>query len=184
MYDLELDVSKLKGFADKMEKLGNIDGPRALKEATNQIRIALLTDVRRRTKIGKYGYFEHKLTKSGKQSKTKKWVAGRGTKYGWQSGKVGGKLKSGWSSLSAKRIKGSSSWVAQVYNPVEYAPYYEYGHRQTVGRFVPAFYGVGAKLVKSYVAGKFPLAFATANINKQIPGIVDRTLTNFMKGIK
>lgn len=177
MYDLDLDVSKLKDFADKMEKLGNIDGPRALKEATNQIRIALLTDVRRRTKVGRYGFYLNK-------GKTQKWVAGRGTKYGWQSGKVGGTLRRGWSSLSAKRIKGSSSWVAQVYNPVEYAPYYEYGHRQEVGRFVPAFYGVGAKLVKPYVAGKFPLAFATANINKQIPRIVDQTLTNFMKGIK
>lgn len=40
-----------------------------------------------------------------------------------------------------------------MFNPIEYAQYYEYGHRQTPGRYVPQ---IGKRLKAQFV-GRFPL---------------------------
>lgn len=45
----------------------------------------------------------------------------------------------------------------------DYAPHVEFGHRQQVGRFVPA---IGKRLVKPYVPGQY---FLKTNVNIQNP---------------
>lgn len=64
------------------------------------------------------------------------------------------------------RISASMSEVPGGYNvgyTSEYAPHVEYGHRQEVGRYVPA---IGKRLVKSWVPGQY---FLRKNVQQQEP---------------
>lgn len=51
----------------------------------------------------------------------------------------------------------------ELSNPLEYAEYIEYGHRQEVGRFVPA---IGKRLKTPYVQGYYMLRDGTARLGK------------------
>ena len=62
------------------------------------------------------------------------------------------------------RISASMSEVPGGYSvgyTSEYAPHVEYGHRQEVGRYVPA---IGKRLVKSWVPGQY---FLRENVQQQ-----------------
>lgn len=62
------------------------------------------------------------------------------------------------------RISASMSEVPGGYSvgyTSEYAPHVEYGHRQKVGRYVPA---IGKRLVKSWVPGQY---FLRKNVQQQ-----------------
>ena len=64
------------------------------------------------------------------------------------------------------RISASMSEVPGGYSvgyTSEYAPHVEYGHRQEVGRYVPA---IGKRLVKSWVPGQY---FLRENVQQQEP---------------
>lgn len=63
--------------------------------------------------------------------------------------KVSGELADKTNLIDAKK-KGNSFTVG-VSNNLEYAEDYEYGHRQEVGKFVPA---IGKRLKKSFVKGQ------------------------------
>ena len=86
--------------------------------------------------------------------------------------RTGGTLRRGWTAKSEEDAEGGASrsiedWESsvrvkrvgnyyeiQIVNPVSYASYVEYGHRQTPGRYVPA---IGKRLKKSWVEGQFML---------------------------
>ena len=57
---------------------------------------------------------------------------------------------------------------------VHYAPHVEYGHRQEVGRYVPA---IGKRLVKPFVPGKY---FLKRNVDTQRP-LYKQDLINKLK---
>lgn len=69
-----------------------------------------------------------------------------------------------------------------VYNPTEYAEWVEKGHRQEVGRYVPA---IGKKLVKDRVLGKFFLLKSEieteSEMNKIIRIRLERVLKRMLK---
>lgn len=99
-----------------------------------------LREVKARTPVGK-GTFEE----AG--------VYKRGPKKGQPRLKrisQGGTLRRGWHAGHVERR--GAFYITSVRNSVEYAPYVEYGHRQTPGRYVKA---LGKRLVKSWVDGKF-----------------------------
>ena len=56
---------------------------------------------------------------------------------------------------------------------VEYAPYVEFGHHQTPGRYVPA---IGKRLVASYVPGKPYLAPALENHISEYKEVFEKEL--------
>lgn len=59
-------------------------------------------------------------------------------------------------------LRGSASYNSDTFGYTkDYAPFVEYGHRQTPGRFVPA---IGKKLKKKWVSG---LYFLRNNVNTQ-----------------
>lgn len=55
-----------------------------------------------------------------------------------------GNLRRGWQVFAGAR-------VATIMNTVHYGPYVNWGHRQQVGRYVPA---IGKRLVRAYVPGQ------------------------------
>lgn len=103
--------------------------------------------------------------------------------YPADSGKKGGTLKRGWTggkSQAANTYANSlkvnhfgDTFVVEIINPVEYAPYVEFGHRQTPGRFVPA---IGKRLKQSWVEGKFMLTISEQEIESDAPRILENKL--------
>ena len=78
-----------------------------------------------------------------------------------------GTLRGGWA-IGQITQKGNS-YTIEIINPIEYASYVEFGHRQTPGRFVPA---IGKKLKKSWVKGRFMMTLSINEIEMQTPSIV------------
>ena len=69
-----------------------------------------------------------------------------------------GTLKGSWHRENGKRLTGKK-FTQIVFNMTDYAAHVEYGHRQKVGRYVPA---IGKKLVAPFVRGRFMLRTAVA----------------------
>lgn len=108
--------------------------------------------------------------------------------YPAESGKVGGTLKRGWTggkdmnpvayAMSLPVARTGEGYTITVINPVEYASYVEYGHRQTPGRYVPA---LGKRLKKSWVDGQFMLTNAEATLEKNLPKIIEKHLKKILE---
>lgn len=99
------------------------------------------------------------------------------------SGKKGGTLRRGWTAgkqqdatayaHSLKVNHFGDMYVIEIINPVEYAPYVEFGHRQEPGRFVPA---IGKRLKQGWVEGKFMLTISEQEIQKDAPRVLENKL--------
>lgn len=96
----------------------------------------------------------HEEAESGKEVSIKKWC----------------------DSVSVKRT--GDIYVLDIVNPVEYAAYVEYGHRQEAGRYVPA---IGRKLKKSWVDGRLMLTKAEVRLNAMSESILAKKLRKFIK---
>lgn len=104
------------------------------------------------------------------------------------SGKTGGTLRRGWTngqaasnyanSLDVQHI--GSVYKIDIINPVEYAEYVEYGHRQQPGRFVPA---IGKRLVHSWVHGRFMMTISEQELETIAPRVLERRIQQYMRGL-
>lgn len=90
--------------------------------------------------------------------------------------KSGGTLRRSWRIKPA--VKEGKRIVVRVKNPVLYASYVEYGHRQEVGRYVPA---IGKRLTQSFVEGKYMLRDATLEVQKIAPKQVEEALRRYLE---
>lgn len=99
------------------------------------------------------------------------------------AGKKGGTLRRGWTggqssngaayAQSLKVNQFGGTYVIEVVNPVEYASYVEFGHRQEPGRYVPA---IGKRLKKGWVEGQFMLTISEAEVQADAPKILENKL--------
>ena len=87
-----------------------------------------------------------------------------------------GELRRSWT-VGDIRKQGDCYYI-EVINPLEYAQYVEYGHRQTPGRYVPA---IGKRLKKSWVQGKFMLTLSENEIQKDMDKIIKQKLIQLLK---
>lgn len=94
----------------------------------------------------------------------------------YTDGRTGGTLRNGWN--IGKMTQKGNSYTIEIINPVEYASYVEYGHRQTPGRFVPA---IGKKLKKSWVKGRFMMTLSLNEIDQLTPQIVSAKVWEELK---
>lgn len=113
--------------------------------------------------------------------------------------KNGGTLRRGWVSKSEKEaesgtipgakeayeyaqslivIKEGNEYVIEIVNPVHYASYVENGHRQEVGRYVPA---IGKRLVNSWVDGKFMLKISEEELDSKMSQILEKKIQKFLE---
>ena len=102
----------------------------------------------------------------------------------------GGALRRGWTggkkmdaeafAKSLEIEKSGKTYTITVENNVEYAPYVEYGHRQTPGRYVPA---IGKRLKEGYVPGKHMLETSEQELKALSPKILQDKLEKFLKGV-
>lgn len=87
------------------------------------------------------------------------------TPVGVYKERVGGILRRGWSVKEV--VKEGNNYIVEVFNPVEYGIYVEYGHR--------------TQNHKSWVQGKFMLTISTKEINEDLESIINRKLKAIFK---
>lgn len=154
----KVDISELIEFQKKLEALEESDKTEFLKKLTNQAAAMLLAKVRPRTPVGVYPP---------------------------ESGKTGGTLRRGWAAktaikpLEVQKVGSGTVVTVRIINPVKYASYVEYGHRQKPGRFVPA---IGKRLKKGWVDGKFMLTKSEMELESELPGLIERKLKQLLDG--
>ena len=190
-------VDGLEDFRKKLEEnLSEEEIQLFMEQCAKELAARLLTKCIKRTPVGvrpKITGKKFTVVKgaSGKKQKFLSAEAARYEKY-W-AGYSGGTLRRGWTAKTHEEAKSGGgngtpvaefvsglnvnhageAYTIEIINPVEYAPYIEYGHRQTVGRYVPA---IGKKLKKGWVEGKFMLTKSAEEIQRDAPRILEQKL--------
>lgn len=158
------DVSGFERLSKDLQKLQAL-APRTIENCAKELTERLLTLTAKRTPVGDYDD-TYELEDDGEN------------KFLVMSDKQGGTLRRGWI------IRGpyyfGNNYVCELINPVEYAPYVEYGHRQTPGRYVPA---IGKKLKKSWVKGYFMLTDSLRDLEKIAPRVIKKNVNAMMKEV-
>jgi hypothetical protein len=73
-----------------------------------------------------------------------------------------GTLKKNWG--ISKITNDGGTWKVEVYNNTKYAPYVEFGHRATTGKYIGS---IGRRLTTRWVSGRFMLTNAVDKVDKQ-----------------
>lgn len=189
------DFRQLKNLQKNMQKMVEQgDTIKFCEECARELAARLLAMVIKRTPVGDNQY-EDVLDNSGNKVVYKKGKNKGKTKQ--QVVRQGGTLRRGWTSQTEEEAETGSSknakeWanslnvnkVGDVYqievvNPVHYASYVEYGHRQEPGRFVPA---IGKRLVNSWVDGAFMLTLSEKDLEEIAPKIIEMKIAKFLEG--
>lgn len=150
----KVDFSELQKFVDKVETVLDEDQVQLFMEVcAKELAARLLTKVIKRTPVGVY------------------------------PDRVGGTLRRGWTAEKQQSVasyvndlkvtQNGDKYTIEIVNPVEYASYVEFGHRQTPGRFVPA---IGKRLKANWVEGKFMLTISSQEIQEAAPGVLEKKL--------
>lgn len=74
--------------------------------------------------------------------------------------------------------KQGSTYVITITNPVEYAPYVEFGHLQQPGRYVHA---IRRRLVKCWVDGQLMLTKSEMELEGELDKIIEEKLGRFFE---
>lgn len=192
------DFDDLKRLQKRLERLQQIDFDKFCQAAAKELAARLLAKAIKRTPVGKKPRLQGPKTAkaTGESGKTKSFLTSEGAmleKY-W-SGYVGGALRRGWTARTEQEAQSGGSVNAQEYaqslpitkqgnvyqieiiNPVHYASYVEYGHRQQPGRFVPA---LGKSLKAGWVKGRFMLTISEQELRSEAPALLEQKLTRFL----
>ena len=196
----KFSAADLKKLQKSLNKLQDEQVNAFVEACAKELAARLLAKVIKRTPVGDYSEYEEVTAK--KDSKNHK----KGEKYlrrvKSSTGKMGGTLRRGWTSRTHEEAeKGSgtpdatmaaqyaqslkinhtgNNLVIEIVNPVEYASYVEYGHRQTPGRYVPA---IGKRLKQGWVAGKFMLTISEQEVQDIAPNVLQAKITKFLRGV-
>lgn len=189
------DFRQLKNLQKNMQKMVEQgDTIKFCEECARELAARLLAMVIKRTPVGDNQY-EDVLDDNGNKVVYKKGKNKGKTKQ--QVVRQGGTLRRGWTSQTEEEAETGSSknakeWAnslnvnkvgdvyqVEVVNPVHYASYVEYGHRQEPGRFVPA---IGKRLVNSWVDGAFMLTLSEKDLEEIAPKIIEMKIAKFLEG--
>lgn len=193
------DCKQLKGLEKKLAQLEQGEWDQSCRQAARELAAILLTKVIKRTPVGVKPKLGRKtVTRTGKGGKKYKLLTVAGVRYEtYWAGYTGGTLRRGWLSKTEEEARsggGAGSVLAHVEalptehdgntyqiiveNPVHYASYVEYGHRQTPGRYVPA---LGKSLKANWVDGRYMLTISAMEVQEMAPAVVERALYQGLK---
>jgi hypothetical protein len=132
------NFDQLIKMRDRFQQLQTIELQTLAMELTNEIAQRLFKRVVKRTPVGQYP--------SG-------------------NGKVGGTLRRGW---TIGEIQHSGNmYKIEIINPIEYAPYVEYGHR-TANH-------------KGWVKGQFMMTISEKEIEQQATKIIEKRIMEYLR---
>lgn len=201
----KVDFKELKALQQRLEQLEQADWDKACRQASKKIAAMLLNKVIKRTPVGVKPDLSHlddqpnTVEVTGKYGTTGTFLSGAGYAREYWSGYTGGTLRRGWLSKTeeearsgggAKSVQGlvdqiqivesGNTYQIIVENPVSYASYVEYGHRQRPGRYVPA---LGKSLKESWVDGRYMLTISVQEVQGKAPAVVERALYQCLKEV-
>lgn len=160
----KVDYRELEKLRDEMKKFQKVDIDKLCRDTAKELAARLLRRVKQKTNVGQYEIMVYKKKD--------------GTVLTYNEGKEGGDLRKAWT-IGEVSYSGKT-YVIDVINPEPYAMYYEYGHRQEVGRFVPQ---IGKRLKKGWVPGKFPLRKSVKEIQKIAPKLIEKKIYEKLKEV-
>ena len=186
------DFKQLQKLRDNLGKLQATDMDKFCQDVSKELAARLLALVIPRTPVGDYKVEVEAVAKRDSKNHKKGDVY---TKRVNPTGKMGGTLRRGWTArteqeAAAGRGKPSADEIAayvsampvtkagnkyrvEVINPVHYASYVEFGHRQTPGRYVPA---IGKALKTGWAEGKYFLTLSEQDLGRLAPGLIEKKL--------
>lgn len=182
MSTIKLDLEGLKQLADNLDRAQEAEDA-FYQDTVKELAARLLAKVIKRTPVG--------VAPSDLPESIYK-------EY-W-SGYAGGTLRRGWTAKTeAEAMNGSGQGVSVpaflagvnvlhegsayhivILNPVRYASYVEYGHRQKPGRYVPA---LGKQLKNNFVKGQYMLTLSERELQSQAPEIIQGRLEAFLREV-
>jgi len=161
----KVDYKELEKLRDNLEKLQQIDMDAFCSKMSKELAARLLRRVKQRTPVGQYEVITY-TTKDGRT-------------FTFNDGKSGGTLRNNWKVATSVNQNGHV-YEIEVFNPIEYASYVEYGHRQRVGRFVPQ---IGKRLKTGWVEGKFMLKISEEEVQNLAPKLLEKKLNEMLKEV-
>lgn len=186
----ETDFEELRALQKRLENL-QTDLAGFCEAASKELAARLLALVIPRTPVGKKPEAEGDTLESavGASGKTKSFLTAEGERLSrYWDGYIGGTLRRGWTAgkeaapgVYAKSLaveKSGNYYIIRVINPVEYASYVEFGHRQTPGRYVPA---LGKQLKRGWVDGQYMLTLSEDDLARIAPAMLQKKLDRFLR---
>lgn len=178
------DFEELKRLQLKINQAANADFDALCIEISKELARIFLAKVKKRTFPGKKPEFDKPLTYT-------KTVNGRKRKFRTKEGEIldkywkgytGGTLRRGWTigAITRKTNGYQVGYQVEIINPVEYASYVEFGHRQTPGRYVPQ---IGKKLKRAWSPGKFMMTFTEQEVKSMAPGLIQKRFEKFLREV-
>lgn len=169
----KVDFRELKELQKRLEKAKMKRIPEeVINRTANELMLRLWSKVVKRTPVGDYTVEKEMVAK--RDTKNHKKGEHYIKRVADGSGRKGGTLRRGWD-FSVKR-EGNKVIITAI-NPVEYASYVEYGHRQEPGRYVPA---IGKKLKAGWVPGQFMLTKSVDEILRITPKVFEKQLNKYL----
>ncbi|MGV8153425.1 MAG: HK97 gp10 family phage protein [Alkaliphilus sp.] len=129
-----VDFRELKKLQEKLVRFQKIEQEKFLEKMVKEIAARMLRRVKFRTPVGKYPA---------------------------SSGKVGGTLRRGWT-IDPKITRKGANYEIEIFNPVNYASYVEYGHR--------------TRNHAGWVTGQFFMTIAAAEVESLTPRILEKRI--------
>lgn len=175
------------GLKELQKKLLELQDPNAFVEAcAKELAAKLLKMVISRTPVGDYSQEIEVVAKRDSKHHKKGDVY---KKMVTPKGKGGGTLRRGWTggkkvdpreyARSLNITRSGGVYVVEIVNPVEYASYVEYGHRQEPGRYVPA---LGKQLKQRWVRGKLMMTYAERDLKTIAPKVLENEIKKYLEG--
>ncbi len=153
----KVDFRQLEELQERINRMYGFDREKFCSDCAHELAMRLYRQVVESTDVGDYEEISY----------TKK----DGSILTYNAEKQGGELKKSWTVKSVE--KQGDVYICEVINPKEYASYYEYGHRQEPGRFVPQ---IGKKLKNAWVEGKLILTASEKEIKSMAPRYLEMKL--------
>lgn len=193
----KVDYKQLQQLRDNLGKLEKMDMEQFCNRMSKELAARLLSLVIPLTPLGNYKIeVQRTATRDTKYHK-------KGEVYTTRinpTGKVGGTLRRGWTARTeAEAQQGSGSpqadeiteyanslpiqksgnkYTVTVINPVHYASYVEFGHRQQPGRYIPA---LGKSLKERWVKGRYMLTISEEKIRQKSPAWIAKELEKLLR---
>lgn len=146
------DITQLKKLRDDIERFAKDDAQEFIESCAKELAARLLARVIKRTPVGDYP------SDSGKKGGT--------LRRGW----TGGKRQSAKAYVETLTIHHHNGvYTIEIINPVEYAPYVEFGHR--------------TRNHKGWVKGVFMLTISEQELNEMADKVVQRKLEKKLKEV-
>ena len=152
-----VEFKELLELQERINKMLNFDRKKFCEDCAKEIAQRLYRSVVKRTPTGQYEPMVYELKD--------------GSTLTYNEGKLGGTLKKSWAVTNVTRQ--GDTYLIEVINPVEYASYVEFGHRQEEGRFVPQ---IGKTLTSNWAEGKFMLTISEKEIQSITPALMEKRL--------